>query len=85
MKSDLRMYAWIYHARTPLGGAVNEIDGGAMHITKLKPGEYTIEYWDTYKGAISSTATLTVKDESERVELKLPNVNRDIAIKLKHR
>ena len=85
LKSDLRMYAWIYHARTPLGGPVEEISGGAMHITKLKPGDYTIEYWDTYKGAISSTATLNVTDENQRVELKLPNVNRDIAIKLKRR
>ena len=83
MKSNLRMFAWIYHPHTPLGLPVNEVSGGQMHITKLNPGTYTVEYWDTYKGAVMRADELTVKEENERIELKLPPVNRDLAIKVK--
>ena len=78
------MYAWIYHPQTPLGGPVNEVSGGLMHVAKLKPGAYTVEYWDTYKGAQIRTEEVIVKEGDEaRIELKLPPVNRDLAIKMK--
>jgi hypothetical protein len=81
LKSNQRMYAWIYHPQTPLGGKVSEVSGGLMHISSLKPGMYTVEYWDTYKGALLRSEEMTMGEA--RVELKLPTVNRDLAIKVK--
>ena len=83
LRSDSRLYAWIYSPRTPLGGGDFTSSGGVMHVTKLKPGTYTVEYWDTYKGTVIESAELVVADENTRLELKIPEVHRDIALKLK--
>src|SRR5205823_2122167 len=81
--SDRRMYSWIYHPGMPLAEQ-HEITGATIGVTKFKAGNYTVEYWDTYKGTLIEKVDTVVNDENGKsIQLKLPVVKNDIAIKIK--
>lgn len=86
LKSNRRVYAWIYHCKTPLGEATPDIIGGTIRISGLNPGRYKIEFWDTYTGEISEKREVTIPVDgvqSKPLLLELPVVKRDLAIKIK--
>jgi hypothetical protein len=83
LKSDRRMYAWVYSPGMPLGEE-GEVNGATLNVSKLRPGTYAVECWDTYKGTIISTQEAVVANDSKaQIQLKLPVVKNDIAIKIK--
>ncbi len=80
MKSDRRMYVWIYHQATPLGDEEPpEVTNAVMNVGGLAPGKYRIEFWDTYKGEVSSAQDIDFKKDQVNAEIKLPPVKRDSA------
>ena len=84
MKSDRRMFAWIYHELTPYGDQQPEtVEHAVMNIGGLRPGKYRVEFWDTYKGEKISAMDLDYPPDKSGVEIKLPPVARDIAMKIK--
>ena len=84
MKSDRRMFAWIYHELTPYGDQQPEtVEHAVMNIGGLRPGKYRVEFWDTYKGEKISAMDLDYPPDKTGVEIKLPPVARDIAMKIK--
>ncbi|MFH0938976.1 MAG: hypothetical protein V1899_06825 [Planctomycetota bacterium] len=82
LKSNRRVYAWIYHPDTPQGGRVLDVSGGAFRVSGLQTGNYTVEFWDTYTGVVTETRSCAV-NEGVSLNIPLPPVKRDLAIKLK--
>ncbi|HYG77976.1 MAG TPA: hypothetical protein VEK08_23425 [Planctomycetota bacterium] len=86
MKSDRRLYLWIHHQRTPYGDHVPDCPGGKLKVGSLKPGAYTIEFWNTYTGEIIEQRAAKVElidGKPSSIDVDLPVVKRDIAVKIK--
>ena len=84
MKSDRRLYGWIYHPETPLGDNVPPVvPGASMNIRGLRAGKYCVEFWNTYKGERMSTSEIEFTKDKLSNEIKLPDVDRDLALKIK--
>jgi len=86
LKSDRRMYAWIYHLGTPKGVPVPDVPGGVFKVGGLIPGKYEVQFWDTYKGTVIEAHDAEVKLEDGKpssIQLTLPVVKRDLAVKVK--
>ena len=84
LKSDRRAYLWIYHRETPLGGGAESVSGASLGIKHMQPGIYQVEFWDTYAGKLTGSQESRVKD-GDSINLKLPVVKRDIAVKVKRK
>ncbi|MEI6236855.1 MAG: hypothetical protein WCT04_27665, partial [Planctomycetota bacterium] len=83
MKSDRRMYVWVYHQMTPLGdGDPEPVSGAKLNVGGLRPGKYRVEYWDTYKGVKTGSMDFEFVKDQANLEIALPTVNKDIAIKI---
>jgi hypothetical protein len=87
-------YAWIFHPdfvnipnRAPQmfedsNASLFQTHKDARLIFQgLEPGSYTVEFWDTWQGGVTSRARLEVK--TDRAEVRLPPVGKDIAFKIK--
>ena len=88
LKSDRRIYIWIYHHDTPLGQEVPDVADGILKVGGLNPGEYTVEFWDTYAGTVIEKQERTVKladGKSTSIEVAIPVVKRDVAVKVKRK
>ncbi len=84
MKSDRRMYVWIYHQKTPLGDEEpEEVSNATMNIGGLRPGKYRVEFWNTYTGELIGSQNIEFTKDTKNVEVNLPAVKRDIALKIK--
>jgi hypothetical protein len=86
LKSDRRLYGWIYHRRMPYAQDVNDVADAELSVGNMKPGKYTIEFWDTYNGTVISSTETEVKlvdGKSSPIQIKLPVVKRDLALKIK--
>ncbi|HLX64948.1 MAG TPA: hypothetical protein VKX17_27005 [Planctomycetota bacterium] len=84
MRSDRRVYAWIFNYQMPYAQDGMEITQNAsIAISNLLPGKYTVEFWDTYKGVPTGTQEIEVTKVKPRAEIKLPPVLHDLAFKLK--
>jgi len=93
-KADLRsmvlanhrmLYAWVYSdsAMTSIPEEPKEIPKGtSFTYTGLEAGDYKVEYWDTYKGCITSQEEVTV-NKKQRLTLRLPAFQNDLALKVK--
>ncbi|MCY3020036.1 MAG: hypothetical protein NTW87_13545 [Planctomycetota bacterium] len=84
--SERRMYAWVYHQRAPYGEEVPTVSGGILRCSGLKPGNYSLEFWDTYEGRVVESRQLTVQAGDGKpvvLAVALPAVKRDLAIKVK--
>ncbi len=46
------------------------------------PGNYDVEWWDTYVGAVSNRESVTA-DTSGTLELSIPEIARDVACKIR--
>lgn len=60
-----------------------EISNASIRVTELDPGDYTVEYWNTFTGVLSSASTITVGTQG--ATLNIPTFHRNVAIKLKAR
>src|SRR5262249_52297411 len=85
MRSDRRMYAWIYHQMTPYGNGetIEDVPNATMKLGGLQPGKYRVEIWDTYKGVMTESSEFEFKKDQPNYEIKLPVVKRDLALKVK--
>ncbi len=52
-----------------------------MNISAIDPGEYQVEWWDTYQGTIFHNEAVTVTRQNEIV-LNIPSFNKDVACKI---
>ncbi|HYF51147.1 MAG TPA: hypothetical protein VEJ63_17160, partial [Planctomycetota bacterium] len=82
MKSNQRLYAWIYHPQMPLGNATPDVTGGKLKVGGLNAGKYSVEFWDTYKGVVSESREVDIQANTS-LELPLPVVKADLAVKVK--
>jgi len=51
-------------------------------IVGLPAGKWTVEYWDTWKGIVTSTETISVRNDG-KARVSLPRIDTDIAIKMR--
>ena len=88
LASQRRMYIWIYHRNSPVGQSVAEVSGAVLNIGELRPGNYTIEFWDTHEGRSSEKREISVRGKDGKavpVQIPLPPVKNDLAAKVKER
>jgi hypothetical protein len=78
LKSERRMYVWVYEEQLPLGGLAADVSDGTIVISGLNAGNYAVEFWDTHTGAVIQRGSI-----SGDTSLKLPPFKGDIAIKIK--
>jgi hypothetical protein len=86
MKSDRRMYLWVYSATLPFGGASAEVSDGKFTVRTLKPGKYTVEFWNTRNGTrIEQRDAELVQENGQPVPMviALPTFKGDVAVKIK--
>ncbi len=79
LRSADRLYVWVYHNNMPINGETNPVAGATVQITDLRPGNYHVQFWNTYSGEIIKNQQITV---SGSYTLALPVVDRDLAIKI---
>jgi hypothetical protein len=84
LKSNQRLYGWIYHPQMPLGGETPAVEGAKLKVSGLIAGLYRVEFWDTYKGVITESREIEIKN-GVSLELTLPTLKADLALKIKPR
>jgi hypothetical protein len=52
-----------------------------LNLPAIMPGEYQVEWWDTYQGTIFKQEVVTV-DQQNEIELKIPSFRKDVACKI---
>lgn len=87
LKSNKRLYGWVYHPRTPYGEETRPVSEGEIRVGNLEPGAYKLEIWDTYRGEKTEERDITIAPgeggKGQSILFKLPTVNKDLAFKLK--
>ena len=82
-RSQERAYVWVYHRAVPLRTkGIPPVDGARLSLPNMKPGRYSVEYWDTHAGQATAKAEVTVED-GRPLAIQLPRVAGDLAIKIK--
>jgi hypothetical protein len=82
LKSDHRMYAWIYNRFMPQGIPMAPVSGSLLRVTALLPGKYNVEFWNTYTGTLMESRSLEAK-AGVPLEISIPEVKGDLALKIK--
>lgn len=77
---DNRAYTW--HNIAALGKAPVPVKKAVLRVPVRRDGSYRVEFWDTRKGSV--TAKTTVKATGKTVAVALPDVDKDLALKLIH-
>lgn len=88
LASDERMYVWVYHHLAPRGLSAPDVAGAVLKIGELKPGDYSVEFWDTDTGRPTEKREVTLKADGAQAaaaSIPLPAVKRDLALKIKPR
>ncbi len=84
LKNDRSAYVWVYDKRSasemPAPGNEFEHHGLAVTLKGLRPGGYTVEFWDTYSGKIIRETSKVVEGSAV---IHLPSFKNDIALKVK--
>jgi hypothetical protein len=62
-------------------GKVGQVDPCTVTLQGLPDGRYSLEWWETWKGALERKETVTVKDG--RLPVSVPALETDAALKLK--
>ncbi len=82
--NNKRALMWIYDLyRTKFNqGPLKPLDvkGAYLTLYDMADGEYKVEFWDTYKGTV--TSTLQVKCIDAELKIPLPEIKTDIACKV---
>jgi len=86
LSSESRMYVWVYHQLLPRTLTVPEAPGGVLSVSGLKPGDYSLEFWDTSEGRVSGSRELRLTaaaGQPAAAQIELPPVKGDLALKIK--
>jgi hypothetical protein len=90
-RSRDRAYVWVFHRALPFRSyGFTAVSGARVSLHNLKAGRYAIEFWDTRTGRKTSqveaaVAPGRVRTEGGTLEIALPPVTGDLAIKVKVR
>ena len=80
--SRTHAYIWVYHPAVIASLDSNpDVKGATLDLTDLEDGQYSIELWDTYTGAVTDRRTLAAR--GGRLRIPLPPVRNDLALKIK--
>lgn len=85
-KGSDRAYLWIANSRATWWNQVIKkkppasIEGATITIQEIQPGDYRLEWWDTYEGKIIRTERISFDEDS--LHISVPTFNRDIACKI---
>ncbi|MDD5737377.1 MAG: DUF5060 domain-containing protein [Candidatus Omnitrophica bacterium] len=75
---------WVYDLyRTKFNqGALKPLDikGAVLTVAGMDKGNYRVEFWDTYKGDITGTAQAS--SNGKKMEIALPEITKDFALKV---
>jgi len=85
LRNDRSAYLWVYDARSaqemPDEEDEVQLAGLSLFLDGFQPGAYTVEFWDTFKGApIDRTSKIV---ERGAMTIRLPAFKQDIALKIK--
>lgn len=76
-----RALVWIHNKQSfNEQTARTSVQGGTLSISGLVPGQYWIEFWNTYDGTLTDVQTTI--HTSEPMLIALPPVDRDLALKV---
>ncbi len=85
LRNNRAAYLWVYDTRSaqeiPDEEDEVELAGLSLSLRGFQPGAYTVEFWDTYKGAVVDRAPKIV--ERGEMTIRLPTFKFDIALKIK--
>ena len=85
LKDDSSAYLWIYDTRSayemPKPGNEFKHENVPLKIAGFKPGEYEVEFWNTYTGDMIERQAKVV--EANSLSLTLPAFENDVAVKVK--
>ncbi len=82
LQNETMALLWIYNPRMPRGlKEVEAVSNASVRVQKLRKGDYLVEFWDTYRGIKMSEGKIASSDGT--VTIELPDVLKDIAIKIK--
>jgi hypothetical protein len=70
---------WFNHGRD----RVPTVPASTATVHGLRDGTYDVEWWETWKGSVAKAETMTVKNGT--LQLQLPPIPTDIALKLRRR
>jgi len=88
LASERRMFAWIYHQESPRGKDTPDVNGAVLSIGELRPGNYTLEFWETHEGRLLEKREMAIREQDGKAvpaQLALPAVKHDLAAKVKPR
>ncbi len=78
-------YVWVYDVRAavemPDPAQQAELDGLAVSLDGLTPGNYEVEFWDTYRGKVAGRRSESVTTGT--LSVRLPAFRNDMALKVK--
>jgi hypothetical protein len=57
------------------------VEGETIEVEGYRPGRYTVEFWNSWKGEIARTEQVETKNGV--LHIKLPPVERDVALKIR--
>jgi len=84
MANDSKALVWVYSqdrlARPPKNEDAGISKDGSFSAAGFLPGEYSVEFWDTYKGEVFEKRT---GKSDGTLNIRLPDRNRDFAVKIK--
>jgi hypothetical protein len=63
------------------GQAPDTVDNAGFYIYNVQNGSYRLEWWDTFKGIVTSVETVQAKEG--KLHINIPSFFRDIACKIK--
>jgi hypothetical protein len=75
--SEHTWYNVVLEGQTP-----SVVQGAALTVPNMASGDYTVEWWDTYAGVVTGTASAST-DGSGNLTVVLPAVQKDIACKIR--
>ncbi|MFA6355887.1 MAG: DUF5060 domain-containing protein [Candidatus Omnitrophota bacterium] len=82
--NNKKALVWVYDLyRTKFNqGEVKPLDikGAVLTIAGMDKGGYNVEFWDTYKGAVTGTAQAS--SDGKKLEIPLPEITKDFALKV---
>ena len=85
LRGDRMTLLWLHNRRHTWWNVVEKqpiaaIESATVTIDGLKDGEYKVEWWDTWKGAVTSTQTLEARQGA--LSVPVTNLMRDAAAKI---
>jgi len=83
LRNDQSAYLWVYDTNSALRVPEKPYRHSGLSVTLdgFSPGEYTIEFWNTYSGKMGKRVSR--RPQTGQLTLRLPAFRNDIAVKVK--